>query len=304
MRLVHLSDAHWWYPPTRWTEYLNKRLLATANWFLLNRKSQLSPRVRQALIRSASATPRDGFVFTGDASCTGTQLELQVAASQLDCLREGGLVVSGNHDEYLWSTRGKLYHVFDRWNHPRAAALAILPIGDVTVIGIDSCYPCGWSKSSGRVPQAHLRLLEAESCKPGKKILALHYPVIDKDGELYHRKKPRHGLENADELMQILESTPFPPRLIIHGHLHYPFNVERKGFLFSTPGTCAGCTKEHLGSFHVYDVNGSRVDIHRYSIDLSSLHASELILDHNVFSFPDVFDIPEQMTSGIKSMLS
>ena len=65
MKIAHITDIHVQAPP-RLSEMTGKRLLGTANLYLLGRKSKFSAQAAEAAVASVVAAEPDIVVFTGD----------------------------------------------------------------------------------------------------------------------------------------------------------------------------------------------------------------------------------------------
>ncbi len=246
LRILHFSDVHleapdWRRVPAR--DWLGKRIVGGLNLLLRRRGHHRDAAAKlSALGRLARDEGVDLLVCTGDYTALGTWPELRHARERVEQLVEGvplGLVtVPGNHDVYLpdaWQDR-RFERLFWRWLRSDLPGFAteggpfpvVRRVGDrLAVVAVDSARPNPepW-KSSGRIPDAQIRALEALLRGPLADrfvLVATHYAPRLADG------RPdafRHGLENAEDLLDACRSAPGRVA-ILHGHVHRRFALQR-----------------------------------------------------------------------------
>jgi 3',5'-cyclic AMP phosphodiesterase CpdA len=247
IRVLHLSDVHVDVPvaqlPRR--ELLNKRLLGAANLVLRRGPHFAEARDKLAtLARFAEREAVDLVVCTGDYTALGTAPELEAARAAIEPLTRrprGFVTVPGNHDLYMPDTvaDGRFYRFFgdllgSDW--PEYAVDGGFPAvrsydAELAVVTVNSARPNPqpW-RSSGRIPDAQLRALEAVLRDPrlaGRTVIvATHYAPRLRDGS---RDRANHGLENADELLAICER--FPRVALLHGHIHWRYHLHLRAGL-------------------------------------------------------------------------
>lgn len=227
VRVAHITDIHFMETPPL-SSLCGKRFLGSANLFLAGRRKHFERRVQLAAVEKLVALRPDLVLITGDLTAQALNSEFDTAREALDPVLSAfpTLVIPGNHDVY---TRGaaktkRIRSCFGEWMHLDG------PIGHLkgpgyTVIGLDPNRPTG-IEASGRVPEDQLEALEgALNSTPDDQFLALalHYPILDRAGEVYNGWK--HGLVNAADLIAVLERTNRRPDLIVHGHIHHGFHV-------------------------------------------------------------------------------
>jgi predicted phosphodiesterase len=241
IRVLHLSDVHvdvplWRMPPR---EFLGKRLLGAGN--LLLRRGRLFDRATAkllALARFAEREAVDVVACTGDYTALGTEAELVAARAAIDPLTRrprGFVTVPGNHDLYMPDTvaDGRFDRIFgdllgSDW--PERAVDGPWPAvrlydHSLAIVCVNSARPNPqpW-RSSGRIPDAQLRALEALLGDPrmhGRTVLiATHYAPRLPDGK---PDRWSHGLENADDLLAACARAP--RAAVIHGHIHSRYHV-------------------------------------------------------------------------------
>lgn len=203
-----------------------KRVLGTANLYLRGRRHDFSRGAQQALIAHVQALEPDLLLITGDLTAQALTAEFQLALQDLQPLLDAipVFMVPGNHDVYTGSAARR--RTMERWFAPYmgldGSGIGRSTIGPLTVIGLDP-NRATWATASGLLPPAQLEALAEALAEPieGPIVLALHYPVIDRHGELYDH--PSHGLRNAQALIEVLDAAPRRPTLIACGHVHHGF---------------------------------------------------------------------------------
>jgi predicted MPP superfamily phosphohydrolase len=272
MRVLHLSDVHvtvpvWEMP---WREMLNKRLIGAAN--LVLRRGHHFARAREKLAAMARFSEEHGVdlvVVTGDYTALGTDPELAAARSAIDGLTRrpyGFVTVPGNHDIYLQDVvrEGRFERHFGdllRSDLPERCVDGPWPLvklfDDVAVIAVNSARPnpAFW-RSNGAIPAAQVSAL-AELCQDERirnrfVFVITHYAPRRSDAS---PDRKLHGLDNADAFLQACSG--LPRCAILHGHIHWRFEVALEGFaprLFGAgSATCAG-----REGFWLFDVDGAR----------------------------------------------
>ena len=86
MRVVHLTDLHVMMAP-RPAELLGKRLIGSANLYLLGRASKFSAEVQAAAVARARDLSPDLLIITGDLTAQALDAEFEAARALLDPLR-------------------------------------------------------------------------------------------------------------------------------------------------------------------------------------------------------------------------
>ncbi len=284
LRILHISDVHVDVPlaSVPWRDWVAKRVLGGGN--LVLRRGRHFRRTREklaALDRFREDHGVDAVICTGDYTVLGTEPELRAAREAIEPLTRaplGFVTVPGNHDVYVDDALGRFettfgdllstdlpqYLVDDFWP-------AVRLIGDsVAVVAVNSARPNPqlW-RSSGRIPPRQLHALGGILRDPRVRdrfvFVITHYAPRLADG------RPdtfTHGLENAEELLQICADVP--RGAILHGHVHRCFNVRVPGV---RPGIFgAGSTTQDLREgLWLFDVgpDGMRAsrgawDGHRY----------------------------------------
>ena len=192
-------------------------------------------------------------------------------------------IVAGNHDVY---TRGahncrRMEQYFAPWMHWQGA-LQIQDSPERHIIGIHASRP-HLTLASGVVPDAQLVALKEHLSKdpaPSKPlIIVMHYPILDRRGEVYDGKS--HGLLNAEALIDLLRDAIRKPDLIVHGHVHHGYTVTLPLGSVMVPIHNCGASgysclpkQDRTAHMNLYHFDGSRlVDCERYAFNG---HAFEL----------------------------
>jgi len=231
VRIAHATDVHWFSPPPL-TRLCNKRFLGWVNLFVGGRKTEFDETVQTDLIEHITALAPDAVLMSGDLTATALEAEFEKARAALNPVLERfpTLVLAGNHDVYTWraARERRIARYFEPWmglgGDPEG--IARLDVGPVTILGLDPNRP--GVLSSGRLPAEQLEglaeALAGDALAERVVLLALHYPVLDRHGEVYDGLN--HGLRNARELIAVLEAAPKRPVAIVHGHEHHGYQVD------------------------------------------------------------------------------
>ncbi|MFT3921478.1 MAG: metallophosphoesterase [Myxococcales bacterium] len=295
MRVLHFSDVHVQeaFSAMPVGELMGKRLLAAGNLFLVRgRLFKDVPQKLQALAEFARSEQPDLVICTGDYTAVGSEAEYAAARRAMEPFLKAPLgfcTVPGNHDLYLSDTlRERRFerHFGDllQTELPELAVDGLFPyvrfVGDqLAVVGINSAKPNpNPFASSGYVSAAQLTALEHILRHPKLAdrwtFVITHYGFLREDGT---PDKPKHGLDNANEVLQLCTR---PRVALLHGHIHHNFShapTAEHPWLF-----CAG-SATHRGreGLWIYEFEGARVraipgqwDRDRYKLE----HSRSVIL--------------------------
>jgi 3',5'-cyclic AMP phosphodiesterase CpdA len=247
IRVLHFSDVHVDVPlaqmPAR--GMLGKRLLGAANLMLRRKRLFAQARAKLAALgRFAEWQAIDLVICTGDYTALGTLVELEAARRAIEPLTRrarGFVTVPGNHDLYVPDTvaDARFERTFgdllgtDWPEHAVDGAWPAVRLYDreLAVVSVNSARPNPQLlRSSGRIPDQQLvalRAVLADTRLVGRTVLvATHYAPRRKDGS---PDRFSHGLENADELLEICARAP--RAAILHGHIHWRYHLQPRGNL-------------------------------------------------------------------------
>lgn len=227
VKIAHITDVHVQAPP-RLSEMTGKRLLGTANLYLLGRKSKFSLAAQEAAVAAVVAAEPDVVVFTGDLTAQALDAEFSAARELLDPIlsRFPMVMIPGNHDTYVREqTPGdRMRDLFGQWMGSGTPDLIVH--GDVAFLTLETCrcHPL----SSGVTPTEQLAqaadlLVQAE----GKfTFLCIHYPLVGRRGEPYG--PATRALSNGDVVRDWVSQTAGIDA-IVHGHEHHGYRTELPG---------------------------------------------------------------------------
>jgi 3',5'-cyclic AMP phosphodiesterase CpdA len=221
LRLVHLSDIHFWryaYHPLR---LLSKRLVGTVSLALGRARRFRLERVPELVDRVLSLEP-DHILITGDLTTTALPDEFLAATVALGDLLgnpDSVTIIPGNHDRYtLRAHRSRRFEKYFGAFSPNVPYPWLRRIDATTLIlGLDPTR-AGISPR-GRLPRAQLiaaRELVEQVGSESRLIVACHYPVAVPAE--FEREAARKPLANAAELAQWLRTVG--PHLFCCGHVH------------------------------------------------------------------------------------
>jgi 3',5'-cyclic AMP phosphodiesterase CpdA len=222
MRLLHISDLHFWHITFNPFRLAGKRLFGTAG-LILSRSRKFRMETMPAVLERVREVEPDHILITGDLTTTALDEEFRAARralSALNCTPSSLTIIPGNHDRYTrGATRGRLFEKYfgdysPSEDYPWLKWLS----GDTTILGLDACRP---RRISARGIIAADQLAKAQELLDGARpkikqlLIACHYPVALPAGVVDPRG---HGLEGREHLQQFLARQA--PHLYFHGHIH------------------------------------------------------------------------------------
>lgn len=227
MKIAHITDIHVQAPP-RLSELTGKRLLGTANLYLLGRRSKFSEAAQVAAVEAVVAAEPDVVVFTGDLTAQALDAEFSAARALLDPIlsRFPTVMIPGNHDTYVREqTPGdRMRELFGAWMGDGTPALIVHE--DIAFLTLETCrcHPL----SSGVTPEEQLSRASAllEQAQGKFTFLCIHYPLLGRHGEPYG--PATRALSNGDQVRDWLQGTS-GINAIVHGHEHHGFKTEIPG---------------------------------------------------------------------------
>lgn len=276
IRIAHATDIHWTLKPAL-RRLASKRLLQQANQVIGRRAKHFTRDVQDSLMDHLVDLAPDGLFITGDLTTTALEEEFALARTCLEPVLASTptLMIPGNHDVYTRNAQSqkRMFKTFGPWMglDTTAAPVARLDVGEVTLLGLDPTrsHPL---LSSGRVPQPQLDALttQMDSMPDRAVLLGLHYPILDRRGEIYDGLN--HGLMNAAALQKTLTSASHLPVAILHGHEHHGFTVDLDCGGRTVPIYNSGSSgyanlpvKRRAAAMCVYTIeDGALVDVERY----------------------------------------
>jgi 3',5'-cyclic AMP phosphodiesterase CpdA len=221
VRIVHLSDIHFWQYEFHPLRLMSKRLLGMAS-LLVHRARQFRLERVPALVDYVRRLAPDHILITGDVTSTALPDEFQMARAALAGWLEDPervTIVPGNHDRYTMrahrSRRFERY--FGAFSPGRPYPWLRMLDSQTAILGLDPTR-AGVS-ARGKLPHAQLiRAQEVLDDVQGvtRLLIACHYPVTaPPDCQREFQRKP---LVNAVDLAQWLRR--IGPHLFCCGHVH------------------------------------------------------------------------------------
>lgn len=268
-RLAHFSDIHVTHPPTRggWGGFVArpKRWVGALNYALGGRRAHfrgVEARIA-ALLAAVEAASPDHVLCTGDLTAMAYEAEMAEARrlfAEASATAARYTVLPGNHDRYVAEAEPR---VFERHFAELADAGRGYPyvkrVGPgVSVVVVDVTRPTGLLDSSGRAGEDQLARLAALLSAPERAedfvIVALHYALYRVDGR---RDRPGHGVRDDLALVEVLDRPSSRVDLVLHGHIHRPYQVRTARRDVSCAGSATDLHVREAG-FDVYEIDQAR----------------------------------------------
>lgn len=278
-RLAHFSDVHVTSAPLseRWSAILGKRIAGTGNYYVGGRRHLFrgSDARLEALLADIDGQGVDHALCTGDVTQMSYPSEFARCAELFgERVRrpERWSVIPGNHDRYTREAahERRFERFFGAISAPSGRYPWVKHVDDrVTLVMIDVTRPTGLVDSSGLCGSEQLQVLSevlsGDALRGRFVVVALHYGLLRADGR---PDRPRHGVRDADQLLRLLDGERSRVHLVLHGHLHEAFLLDRPNYQI----LCAGSATDlaHGGSYHVIEVGEGAARAHRRSWDPST----------------------------------
>lgn len=226
MRIVHLSDIHFWHLGLRLRDLPSKRTWGLISLFLGRARRFRLERVGAVVERVLSLQP-DHILISGDLTTTSSEEEFRLARKGLAPLLEDPArvsVIPGNHDRYTHEAEeDQLFeaHFGEFMPEPGFPWLRKLD-SSVAILGLDPCR-AGVS-AQGMLPTEQIEaargILRRES--PRSLIVACHYPLSAPP--LYQAELAAKRMSNSREVARWLREVG--PHLYCCGHVHAAWAYE------------------------------------------------------------------------------
>jgi 3',5'-cyclic AMP phosphodiesterase CpdA len=221
LRIVHLSDIHFWRYSLNPLRLLSKRIVGMASLVFERARHFRLERMPDVVERVRSLRP-DHILITGDVTTTALPAEFHAARVALaDWLHDPARVtiIPGNHDRYTFGAH--LSRRFERYlgafSAPGPYPWLRMLDSDTGILGLDPTR--AGITARGKLPRAQLiraRDLVADASGLAGVLIACHYPVAV---PLPHERGTRHKrLVNAHEVGNWLRT--IGPHLFCCGHVH------------------------------------------------------------------------------------
>lgn len=222
LRLVHVSDIHFWQLAFNPLQLLNKRLLGMGSLLVQRARKFRLERIEQVVDRVISLEP-DHILITGDLTTTALPAEFITARRALAPWLtdpEKSTVIPGNHDRYTpGSHRARLFEKSFGEFAPAASYPWLRFLDDQTaILGLDPTRASLTAR--GRLPERQLgrakELVAGMDPAIRRLIVACHYPLDAPLG--YRRDLASKNMINAEDVTAWLAKVG--PHLYCCGHVH------------------------------------------------------------------------------------
>jgi 3',5'-cyclic AMP phosphodiesterase CpdA len=272
VRIVHLSDIHFWQYAFNPLRLMSKRLAGMAS-LLAGRARRFRLAGVPRLVERVRRLEPDHILITGDLTTTALPDEFRAARRALaDWLHDPGrvTVIPGNHDRYTWwAHRSRRFEKFFGEFAPRHRYPWLRQIDPVTaILGLDPTQAAVTAR--GRLSPAQLaearELVAAAGARATRLIVACHYPVaVPQD---YERDLAAKRMFNAAQLRQWLAT--IGPHLYCCGHIHAPWAyrpADLPGQLCLNPGAplLRGHSGRHRPGFLDIVMDGADVAVDHHA---------------------------------------
>jgi 3',5'-cyclic AMP phosphodiesterase CpdA len=271
IRLAHFSDIHVTRPPHAepWKLLANKRLMGALNYYLGGRGRhfhQVEERIAR-LLEDIEGQQVDHALCTGDVTALALESEFDACGELFGrrlSLPERWTVIPGNHDRYLGAA---VADAFERRFAPLCEGAKfpfVKRLGDrVSLVAIDGARATGWTDSSGWIGPTQRDALRELLASPDLKghfvVVALHYGLLRASGR---PDRPRHGLRDWAEVLAILDAPELQVDLVLHGHLHRPFEL-RRGTVIRCAGSATDLAHDPGWDLYIIDPEQQRFEVQR-----------------------------------------
>ncbi len=221
MRIVHLSDIHFWRYEFHPLRLASKRLFGMTALVLRRARRFRLERVPELVEYVRSLDP-DHILITGDVTTTALPAEFQAARAALTHWLDDPVrvtVVPGNHDRYtLRAHRSRRFeHYFGDFSPGLPYPWLRRLDSETAILGLDPTRAA--ISARGKLPGAqitHAQELLAGSQEISRLLIACHYPVAAPAE--YQREFARKPMVNATEVAGWLRT--IGPHLFCCGHVH------------------------------------------------------------------------------------
>jgi 3',5'-cyclic AMP phosphodiesterase CpdA len=222
LRLIHVTDIHFWQYARNPLQLFSKRLLGMASLLVRRARKFRLERVEEVVAKVASLDP-DHILITGDLTTTALPAEFRAARLSLEpWLRhpERVTVLPGNHDRYtVGAHRDRRFEQFfgDFSPAPTYPWLRFLD-HETAILGLDPTR--AGLTARGRLPDAQLQqareLIAGSNGAIRRLLIACHYPL---DAPPPHRRDlASKELMNAEPVIRWLSA--IGPHVYCCGHVH------------------------------------------------------------------------------------
>jgi 3',5'-cyclic AMP phosphodiesterase CpdA len=235
----------------------------------------------EALGQDLHKRPYDHLVVTGDLGNVSLVSEWGEARAWLERTSpvDKATVIPGNHDAYVAQAvrSGGFEKTFAAYQRAdlrleNETYPFVRLLGDVALLGLNTCVPTGDFGAWGRVGEAQLRrleaLLKAPEVRDRFRVLIMHHPPV------VHRPPENRNLKDRAALTEILARTGV--ELVLHGHDHrdefaeLPGPEGRKIPVVGTGSASYSGSPERCSRYNIYEIQDHAVTVVTYAYDFAS----------------------------------
>jgi hypothetical protein len=221
LRIVHLSDIHFWQYAINPLRLLSKRLLGTTS-LLFGRAGRFRLERVPELVDRVNSLNADHILITGDLTTTALPAEFRMARAALGALLEDPArvtIIPGNHDRYtLYAHRSRRFeHYFGAFAPAKAYPWLRRLDSGTAILGFDPTR--SGISARGKLPASQLigapEILAAAG-PVARLLVACHYPLgVPPAFEREYLRKP---LVNRGAMGHWLRT--IGPHIYCCGHVH------------------------------------------------------------------------------------
>jgi 3',5'-cyclic AMP phosphodiesterase CpdA len=221
VRIIHLSDIHFWRFALNPLRLLGKRAVGMTS-LLLGRARRFRLERIPELVERVNSLAADHILITGDLTTTALPVEFRAVRSALGVWltdRERVTIIPGNHDRYtLYADHSRRFEHYLGEFAPQHSYPWLRRLDARTgIVGLDPTR--SGITASGKLPRAQLveaQQIVAAAGSIDRLVIACHYPAaVPRALEHHYTHKP---LVNRASLVAWLRT--LGPHLYCCGHLH------------------------------------------------------------------------------------
>jgi 3',5'-cyclic AMP phosphodiesterase CpdA len=272
MRIAHLTDIHFYAPPSPSDLFSLKRIMGTTNLYILGRKSKFDINVQRNLVQKVCDLKPDLVLITGDLTSQALEAEFKLAKNELNPILSQfpTRLIPGNHDVYTNNDKNRslMRRYFGEWMPNNMCRYD--EFSDVGVLLFDTCKPDLLSRGYADESQFKLADELLSNAKASFVFFCIHYPLRDRGGQRYGPST--RALRNAENVETWL-GTKSSIKAILHGHEHHGFKIDidtqsgQKTII--NPGTSGYATdekKNRRAHFNLYTLEeGNITQLERFA---------------------------------------
>lgn len=273
LRLLHLSDLHFFRLSLNPMQFGSKRWVGNVNYLFKRRKEHQQQRL-DTLPAFCQEHGITHVLITGDLTTTAYDPEFELARSFVSNLHTPTFVIPGNHDHYTREAHRvqRFYDFFPAPGashrfpfHMREHLLQAHELGhDWWLVAMDTAIATPLFSSNGYFsPDLEARLIETLSLfSPNEKVILMnHFPLFDND-------LPMKTLKRSDRLRALLSRFP-QVKLYLHGHTHRHCIADLRPSHFPILLDAGSTTHRNQGTMNLIHIADAGCAIHAFRYDPS-----------------------------------